>query len=341
MKFPREVWVGSHLSKKQHLPRQIVHDRNNFSSFLDMNNNRMNCYTSVYDYRKFGTNQAVISSIILDRLFLDFDSHGKPLDLSLEDVKLVVDYLVQNDYEFELFFSGNGFHVFVYGEVSDNIRNIQQFFFKIHKLTINNTLDKTGVQTRRLRRIPNTVNMNTTDCYYCIPLKLEDITDIPHILALAKKPTFLPPIRYGNKKVCWPQAPTFQQAPTEIATVERIGKLPILPCLKNSVMVENPTHTARYYLVSWYRTLLADMLFNVKKSYNEGNNKQILEMVIDEIKEIVKHDEVWLDWDEETTRSHSWYTINNDGGYMVPSCDKLISEGYCIGKCWRFPQVEV
>ena len=124
MNFPREVWVGSHLSKKQHLPRQIVHDRDNFALFLERNNNKMNCYTSVYDYRKFGPNQAVISSIILDRLFLDFDSHGKPLDLSLEDTKLVVDYLVKHDYEFELFFSGNGFNHLMGLRVDDLDDNI-------------------------------------------------------------------------------------------------------------------------------------------------------------------------------------------------------------------------
>ena len=31
--------------------------------------------------------------------------------------------------------------------------------------------------------------------------------------------------------------------------------------------------------------------------------------------------------------------INNDGGYIAPTCVKLISEGYCVGKCWRFPEV--
>ena len=34
------------------------------------------------------------------------------------------------------------------------------------------------------------------------------------------------------------------------------GRLPILPCLYNAIMVENPSHMARVYLVSWYRDLL-------------------------------------------------------------------------------------
>ena len=70
MNFPREVWAGSHLTKKQQLKRQIVQDREEFATFLQRFNNKMNCYTSVYDYKRFGDNQAFTSSVILDRVFL-------------------------------------------------------------------------------------------------------------------------------------------------------------------------------------------------------------------------------------------------------------------------------
>jgi hypothetical protein len=335
MKFPREVWVGSHLTKQQHFPRQVVNNPEEFMKFANNYNNKMNCYTSVYDYKRFVNNRAIIHSIVLDRLFLDFDSHGKPLELSLEDMKLVVNYLVEKDHEFEMYFSGNGFHVFIFGTVSDSIRNIQQYFRQIHKLTINDTLDSSGVQTRRLRRIPNTVNMNTEECLYCIPLRLEDIESVSMITALAKNPRFDAPIRYGNRGVEWPIAPSIRAAPIEISKVKRVGKLSILPCLHNSIMVENPTHEARYYLVSWFRTILADN----KKCHNEEQNKLILDKVVDELKSIASNDGIWLDWNEEITRYHAWYTINNDGGYMAPSCEKLISEGYCVGKCWRYPEL--
>ena len=38
-------------------------------------------------------------------------------------------------------------------------------------------------------------------------------------------------------------------------------------------------------------------------------------------------------------RHHAQYTVSNDGGYLAPTCEKLISEGYCVGKCWRYPEV--
>lgn len=335
MKFPREVWAGSHLTRKRQMKRQIVNNLDEFTTFVQRFNNKMNCYTSVYDYRRFGDNQAVVSSVILDRLFLDFDSHGKDLELSLQDVNFVLEYLDKHDYCYEIYFSGNGFHVFVLGEVAESIRDIQQFFYKLYPLATNGTLDKSGVQTRRLRRIPKTVNMNTEDFLYCIPLVKEDLGMMSSVLAKSLNPSNTPLVRYGNRKVAWPKAPSIAVAPVEISAVEKVGKLPILPCLNNSIMVENPTHEARYYLVSWFRTLLADN----KKSYDMENNLKILEMVMDELRKIASHDGVWLDWDEEVTRYHAWYTINNDGGYIAPTCSKLISEGYCVGKCWRFPEV--
>jgi len=336
MKFPREVWAGSHLTKKQQMKREIITSSENFTTFVNRFNNKMNCYTSVYDYKRFGDRQAIVSSVILDRLFLDFDSHDKPLELSLEDMKLVLEYLDKEDYLYEMSFSGNGFHVFVFGEISDNIRDIQQFFYKLFALTKNGTLDKSGVQTRRLRRIPNTVNMNTNDCLYCVPLLKEDIGSLDQIIALAKKPSFNSPKRYGNRGVVWPNAPSIQTAPVEIATQKAVGKLPIVPCMYNSIMVENPTHQARYYLVSWYRTLLTNNL----KCYDYVKNQEVLEMIIKEIRKIASHENIWLDWDESVTKYHAEYTVTNDGGYMFPSCNKLISEGYCVGKCWRFPNVD-
>ena len=42
-----------------------------------------------------------------------------------------------------------------------------------------------------------------------------------------------------------------------VSVPSSVGKLPMLPCLYNAVMVENPSHIARAYLVSWYRDLLS------------------------------------------------------------------------------------
>ena len=64
MNFPREVWAGSHLTRKQQLKRQIVHNREEFATFLQRFNNKMNCYTSVYDYN---TGKRPNNNVYVDR----------------------------------------------------------------------------------------------------------------------------------------------------------------------------------------------------------------------------------------------------------------------------------
>ena len=42
----------------------------------------------------------------------------------------------------------------------------------------------------------------------------------------------------------------------------------------------------------------------------------------------------WLDWDKNQTKKHAKFTVFNN--YNTPHWDKLISEGFCLGKCSRF-----
>lgn len=98
-------------------------------------------------------------------------------------------------------------------------------------------------------------------------------------------------------------------------------------------MSENPSHMARAYLVSWYRDILSQrqpLLALEDKQY-------VLDRTVEEIKTVFgEKEEVWLDWDEATTRKHAKFTVFNN--YKTPNCKtKLIPEGYCIGKCWRYP----
>jgi len=60
--------------------------------------------------------------------------------------------------------------------------------------------------------------------------------------------------------------------------------------------------------------------------------------VVEELERVfAESDTVWLDWDKNTTKKHAKFTVYNN--YNTPHCDKLISEGFCIGKCWRYHNV--
>jgi hypothetical protein len=94
--------------------------------------------------------------------------------------------------------------------------------------------------------------------------------------------------------------------------------------------VENPTHEARVYLVSWYRDILALGQRHLPVAEQDAVHNTIM----DELEHIASKENVWLDWNAETTRYHTRYIV--EGGYHAPSCNTLICKGYCPAKCWRY-----
>ena len=341
MKYPRMVWAGSQIKNAPQMRRKKMTTRNDYIDFVKAHNNRTNVYTTVYDFEYFTEKMPVEASVIIDRIFLDFDAHEDELDKAWRDVKQVMELVITNDYQHTLFFSGRGFHLFLFGERTNNMRDVQTFFKEIQEYLImkvgkDNTLDERVGQTTRLRRVPNTVNMSSSDgegnARYCIPLTIDDLSlDIGEILTMALKPRHLPFRKGGKNKVSFPKAPPIEAMEGSVSVPSSVGKLPMLPCLHNAVMVENPTHLARAYLVSWYR----DLLSGYTDLSNHADKQKVHQLVVEELERVFADSEsVWLDWDKNETHKHSRFTVYNN--YNTPHCDRLISEGFCVGKCWRY-----
>ena len=315
--------------------------KNDYFEFVKSHNNRTNVYTTVYDFEHFTETMPVEDSVIIDRIFLDFDAHEDNLDMAWRDVKVVMEMVIENNYLHTLFFSGRGFHLFLFGKTTKNMRNVQTFFREIKQLLDlkvgkRNSLDERVGQKTRLRRVPNTVNMSSSDgkgnARYCIPLMIDDLRlDIEEILTMALKPRLLPFKKSGKKEVIFPEAPPIEAMEGSVSVPSTVGNLPMLPCLYNAVMVENPTHLARAYLVSWYR----DLLSGYTDLVNQTDKAQVHKLVVEELERVfADSDSVWLDWDKSETIKHSKFTVYNN--YNTPHCDKLISDGFCVGKCWRY-----
>ena len=333
MKIPREVWAGSHLRNAPQMKRKIVQTRNEFIEWFNLFNGKMNCYTTVYDFSDFSNGIKLEYSVILDRAFLDFDAHDEPLDNAYRDVKKVVSKLIEGDTIFKMYFSGKGFHVFVFGEQVNDIRGIQQYYSSISEDIP--TLDRTGIQTNRLRRLPNSMNLSSSDengnPYFCIPLLVDDLTkDLSEILTMAKKPRRIQS-SHGTKLVVFPEMKPISMEDIDIEIPKPVGRLPMLPCLHNAVMVENPSHYARVYLVQWFRDLLSLGNRNVPSEKNE----EITNTIMSELEILSNQEDVWLDWDVRTSRKYVRGIVEK--GYNAPSCTNvLIPQGYCVGKCWRY-----
>jgi len=317
-----------------------VQTKSEYIEFVQAQNNKTNVYTTVYDFEQFSDSAKIEHSVIINRVFLDFDAHGEEgVEDAYRDVCTIMEHVKENDWEHSLFFSGRGFHLFIEGERTHSIRNIQVFFRQMKALLgENSTLDDRVGQISRLRRVPNTVNLSSSDengnPYYCIPLFYEDLQGgLASLHSLAKYPRTIPYRKEGSVKVVFPDAPPLEAIEGEVEVPDYDGTLPILPCLHNATMSENPAHISRAYLVSWYR----DLLSGNRDLTNQEDKKRVLDLVVEELKvSFGEREDVWLDWDERTTRQHARFTVY--GNYNTPSCAKLISDGYCVGKCWRYPR---
>ena len=301
------------------MKRQIVKSEEEFRKWVNTYNGIMNCYTTVYDFADFTDNAKVDSSVILDRMFLDFDAHDEPLENARKDFIGVHDYFVEHDIKHDTIFSGKGFHIIAYGEVADDIRCIQEYYTELAKDYP--TLDRTGIQTNRLRRIPNTMNLSTEEGFYCIPVNPKISYDAP----------FHEQTSFGETKIQWPKVKPVSISETLIEVPEVIGRIPILPCLQNAITVENPSHMARVYLVQWYRDLLSLGIRETDKT----QQKEITDAIMEELKHLASIEDMWLDWDEKVTRKNVEWIVSK--GYHAPSCNgSLIPQGFCVGKCWRY-----
>ena len=67
-------------------------------------------------------------------------------------------------------------------------------------------------------------------------------------------------------------------------TKNTVGKLPMLPCLHNAVMTENPSHITRAYLVSWYR----DLISGYQDLTTHEEKQKTLDLIVDELENHVE-----------------------------------------------------
>lgn len=343
MYFPREMWAGSLRNRAKEPSRVVVKNLKEYKDFISTYNGKMNVFTSVYDYEHFSNNRGLEYSIILDRIFLDFDAHGNEEDLGelYEHMLVLHRWLLEKKYKHTISFSGRGFHMFVYGNQARSLREIKAFFNICHDVIDKSPyLDTVVINTGRLRRVQNTYHLGAGR--WCIPLTDKTVSSgIGNILKLSKSgPVKEKPTVFGHRLVAWPSVKKMENMEVEIHSVESPGDLPILPCLKNAIMVENPNHRARVLLVQWYNEFLSEYAI-MKNDLNctprqlSGDSLLDIKAIIcNEIKLISSNEDIWIDYNEYTTQEQVSFIV--DKRYMAPYCNTLIEEGLCVGKCWRY-----
>ena len=342
------MWAGSHIKGAINPRRILVRNAKEYKDFVRTYNGRMNVYTSVYDFEYFSENRGLEYSVILDRIFIDLDAHDGEYDEAFASLKKLHNWFDEQGINHQMAFSGRGFYIFAYGERASSIREIKAYFDMCHDV-INGSpcLDKSVINNARLRRVINTYHMQAGR--WCIPLFRDDLDlELEEIIALSEsgpremREGVMELERKFGSLIKWPEVRYFDAMEVEITNTESPGKLPIIPCLKNAIMVENPTHRSRVLLVQWYNEILSELA--ILDNFEDGDIKprdvtgvallNIMNNIQEEISSIASNEDIWIDYNSNTTRNHVEFIVNRR--YMAPSCHTLIQEGYCVGKCWRY-----
>ena len=170
-------------------PRRFkITDVNDINYYVSIYNGKKDLYQTVYNYEDV----IDVSTVIVDKIFLDFDYNP---DMNfLSDVRTVAKYLEKNDYIFYIRFSGNGFHIFILldnNELKNPKTAIKNYVNFLHQQT-NTTSDPAVIgDLRRVVRIPNTLNIKHKEQqYYCIPISFNELMNYTYeeIRLLAKNP---------------------------------------------------------------------------------------------------------------------------------------------------------
>jgi hypothetical protein len=145
--------------------------------------NRLNgvkdIYRSVYNY----DNEIAPENTMIDKVFLDFDPEDDDRDI-IKDIRKVQLELDKRDLVYSIFFSGRGYHIYVYTEPiiaeelnspADAIRNFVYDLIQSAEGSGGPIKYDTKVvgDLMRVSRLPGTLNIKTNR--YCIPLTESEV----------------------------------------------------------------------------------------------------------------------------------------------------------------------
>ena len=305
-------------------PRQKIlkldkEGRNFFKESIKRLNGLTNIYRSLYDFVDYpGADTAII-----DKVYFDFDCDGDDPSRCQRDVKKLSDYLSDEGFSYSIFFSGNGFHLFLYTEkiLSSELQNPKAALanvwdFYVEKLNIN-VDEKPRGDVVRICRVPNTVNKKTGR--FCIPLFPSELElSRREIFELAQKPRkSVASYRVdGTKKVCLKEFDGRKEernySYTEIEDAEDIETSELPLCTWAMLKDGDCDYRERFAIITALRDLCfskKDTIKVLRKYLKEGRFVHCI------------RDERQVD-----------YLFERDD-LSFPSCDTIKDLGFCVKGC--------
>ena len=341
--FPREV------------NRKIVKNSEEMNKAINTLNTYQHIYTSIFSFEKIRTiesNNKMIEKVdyesaIIDKVFFDFDGEN-----CLEIVKKMRKKLIEMDIKHTIFFSGNGFHLYIFCEINNNLKykkdalfNAGKYFVEISDLTmgrsnrtenINFDVDASVIgDLARLTRFPNTYNLKWDR--WCIPMFDVDLNkSLKEIKEEAKHQRTNVIYVEGEKLINlsqfdYPKDKVMKDG--ELINVEIPYSLPdnipdewgeekLWACVKKMI-VDRSGYQGWFYGVIWLRD---------KMGLNQKEAEAVMKKYLSKYK---RSDGYKDDFDHIQKHDITIKTIYNDieRKYLYPHCETLWQLKWCPGKC--------
>ena len=340
--FPREVGLF----------RKIVSSQKELEEYWSSLNNAVCAYTSVYGFRgvKPSGHRGEYNTAVVRHFVIDFDckarKSGTTVDVAgdsvLDEVRRLHQMLMEKNIHHAVWFSGNGFHVWIRlskVHYPSNGRSVS-LIKAAGKKVVRRWTDSLGLfcvdptvpfDMARLIRIPNSYNAKQHVGRWSIPLSHEDITtcswdDICEMAEYSREGVF----SYGEHGVDLPLEEVHKQrfkpdAPAIHFETMSMDGIKILPCLMEAAcqVGSNPPHDARVSLAIYLASRLRHFL-PVERTTQESRSE-----AVDKMCQFIESLQ-WADYDPNVTR----YQVKSvvERGYEE-HCASLCDKGLCLGKC--------
>ena len=349
--YPREVLEIGTSGQKGF--RRIVHNEKDLQKYWRGKNGLGNVFFTAYGYRgttppkhhRVDYNTPIVRHFVLDFDCKDFKNKGANVNFEHmhEQVKRLHTHLERNEIKHYVWFSGGGFHFWI--PIKDVILPNNGYEVSRIKTAGKNLLRKwnddldisccdptVAFDFAGMIRIPNSYNFKRK-CW-SIPLNKEELMELTHYdfldeaqepregyITLGKNPIEL---EVSNKPL------VAFKTKTEIKDLPSLShdKMLILPCLAQAALGEgNPTHKARFHLVSYLAARLR--WFFPPESVDDATKEEHIEKIVDFCSM-----QGWVDFDREIT--HTLVSSIVKGKYSLSTCKTLIDEGFCSGLCMYY-----
>jgi len=282
------------------MPYRITVIEKDFYDYINCYNGKKRLFSSVYNYT--GNFEYDRIALKVDKVFFDFDG-----DDCLKNVWDFVNECIKNDYKFITFFSGAGFHVYVF-TTAKHLDNPKLALTRFQMMF--SGMDRTSIgDVARVATIPNTYN--TKRGRFCIPVTLGDLSlGYEHIRELATEQRYDIQF-YGDTLV---DLSTFDGPEEERhyhvfdeprVEIEEIKELP--PCINDLLSYEKKGFRGRFLIIVYLKDAgyLENQIEDIIRKYCAGK----------EAEHCIK--------EERQVKYLYWKDI------MFPSCDQMKCDGRC------------